>query len=97
MNYAIYYTAQLVKAVREVSRGEPSADTDRFLKILSRPLAPELKPVELYAENYDVENANAKQLRNIPGHVYFAFIVQQFFEILDSPLIAVYHIVMSKM
>ena len=55
----------LINAVRELSLGEPSQDTENLLKSLSRPLVPSKEPiVRLCSLNYDVNMYN----RNIVGN-----------------------------
>ena len=59
---------QLVKAVRELCDGEPSAETNILLKSLDRPLKNnDAKPVMLFGVNFDVDFMNQDKLDAMQG------------------------------
>ena len=58
------FAEHLIRAVQLLSRGELDEETDLFLQTLNKPVE---GAIELYAENFDVENSNARHLRQLPG------------------------------
>ena len=59
---------ELVKAVRELCDGEPSAETNLLLKSLDRPIQNrDADPTMLFGVNFDVDFMNQEKLDAMPG------------------------------
>lgn len=58
---------ELAKAIGELATGNISPTTDDLMKYLAREVTSVLKPVKLYATNYDVDVYNAEMLMQLPG------------------------------
>lgn len=53
--------------IHELSRGDVTDDTDKFLKRMKRPLPPGSPPTKLFARNFDVDKFNSDSLMDMEG------------------------------
>lgn len=65
--FKLHLIDTLVKAIHELSRGDVTDDTDKFLKRMKRPLPPGSPPTKLFARNFDVDKFNSDSLMDTEG------------------------------